>query len=1150
MYIADEPIALIVAIQLGFTGIAEELVKTQGASYPVPVLSQSHLNKPEEKNELDTMIWNCSVRRYVPKLGVKCILSPVHLAQDKATIKMLLKNGVRVNKDVYTPLGRITHNVYRLLTGSSISVFLELLQAGMTVTGEFEGYSCLHFLMTYICLRWMELCSEAISFHHPVLDVQFQHKFFSNIISSVSRNNTVNPVDDKGMSPLHYLVQIQQKYIFSSIDETIHVVFELLLFHGADVNLPDVNGMTPTMAALKFCKDPRIVVTCVKKRNPKLVDVNGRGYFHYVSSSMLPVESLIMVVRHLLETGEDINLPDNNGNVPVFDCNITTLAIFKYEGACLDHLNKDAQNILSYNLQGDSYTRLEIFESLGHLLSKFNTADRAGRSLMHYLMMAETDSFHKFCRIFEMLLSCNYDPEIPDKIGITPIMLAAENKSFNEIFFTCFLENEMSMNATDTNNLSVLHHCIRSETDSQTKLSIIRVLLTSSKDLVKCGRNVLYYAVKESSCDFEIIRELFKYRTNNCPDDSKMIVGLLSSSRCLDEKTDLLMALLSNKLVQLTTTDIVESSQINTDIKVKTLSILLKREVITPQDMLMGKNKNSLLFVVARLGDDVALCVLKEINNSPCFKSILSDAQLYSFICKPSYTNSLKYILKYADRLDQLDKNGNTFLHITIENINDDELLLELLHFFMKRNANIYQPNKEMHTPLHTACKKFHFQPQAIHMLMESLTNIDEADSYGMTALQYLCASGNKTNVDSSNEFDVTLYLVVCLISRGADVDHQNDRGQTSIILAVHSHVLHKDLLLVLIENSRNVNLADANGNTALHHILRSSIHDDLKASLINSLLAKGADVALRNKGGQTCLYIVQNLIKHKSVGLHVFEMFMQTEAIANIKDIVDLLFGHVAVVDTPTSLQIFRKIVLNKNIDINTRHDSDASTMLMAACESLLPDTIQLLLSLKADPNVSDMLGRTCLTKLATSSTLTFMSILHVCCTAGDLRRETALHRLSILWNPLDTGSLYEVVADSEFRYPAGSETGFAIISHINNEALDTLKALLSDGADPNLTDITGKTVLHYFVESPISDLFICPAIKMLLEHGANVNSKDLEGMTPLMACSLFPGRKSKRMKILMSAGASILETDNFGCDAVEYGKMALGRIRTINEN
>lgn len=276
----------------------------------------------------------------------------------------------------------------------------------------------------------------------------------------------------------------------------------------------------------------------------------------------------------------------------------------------------------------------------------------------------------------------------------------------------------------------------------------------------------------------------------------------------------------------------------------------------------------------------------------------------------------------------------------------------------------------------------------------------------------------------------------------------------------------------------------------------------------------------------------------------------MQTEAIASVKDIEDILFIHIAVVNTPTALQIITNIILNKNIDINIRRDSDASTMLMVACESLLSDTTRLLLSLAADPNVPDMLGRTCLTKLATSLTLTFMSILHVCCIGGDLKRETSLHLLSTLWNPLDTRQLCESAADSEFRYPAGSETGYALISHINNAALDILKALLSNGADPNLTDITGKTALHYFVESPISDLFICPAIKMLLEHGANVNSKDLEGMTPLMACSLFPGNKSKRMMILMSADANILETDNFGCDAVEYGKMAFGRIRTINEN
>ena len=61
-------------------------------------------------------------------------------------------------------------------------------------------------------------------------------------------------------------------------------------------------------------------------------------------------------------------------------------------------------------------------------------------------------------------------------------------------------------------------------------------------------------------------------------------------------------------------------------------------------------------------------------------------------------------------------------------------------------------------------------------------------------------------------------------------------------------------------------------------------------------------------------------------------------------------------------------------------------------------------------------------------------------------------------------------------------------------------------------------------------------------------MNSKDCEGMTPLMACSLFPGLKSRRLNILIAAGANIKEVDMFGCDAVEYGKLIFGSMRTID--
>ena len=295
---------------------------------------------------------------------------------------------------------------------------------------------------------------------------------------------------------------------------------------------------------------------------------------------------------------------------------------------------------------------------------------------------------------------------------------------------------------------------------------------------------------------------------------------------------------------------------------------------------------------------------------------------------------------------------------------------------------------------------------------------------------------------------------------------------------------------------------------------------------IISSLLQAGADINIELSR--------QDVIRYAKLNEHRYRL--QT-----VSEIYNPLLC--AVVTANTSLVM---LLMDKGGSVFIGEDPVA---LIAAVELNLPDVLKIILGKTARSRAllylkaRDMNGCTCLTRLLGSVEVKYMSALHACNIGGGLiYEEFALQTGSYFWNDVDTFEFQQAVAVA-VRYSVGDMDCLRIVKELTNKALDVLQTVLSAGADPNILDISGKSPLHHYVQSPLADIFICPAIKMLIDNGAKVNDDDFEGMTPLMACSQF-GCKSKRLNILIAAGANIREVDDFGRDAVEYGKMAFCRM------
>ncbi|MFZ5952874.1 MAG: ankyrin repeat domain-containing protein [Candidatus Rifleibacteriota bacterium] len=214
--------------------------------------------------------------------------------------------------------------------------------------------------------------------------------------------------------------------------------------------------------------------------------------------------------------------------------------------------------------------------------------------------------------------------------------------------------------------------------------------------------------------------------------------------------------------------------------------------------------------------------------------------------------NSLKMMIEYGARINDLDSNGhNALMECRSGSANPDCIKLLLAN---DAESNIQSPPIDPGLHLQVIIRG---NGEKIQKMIENGSDVNFADNEGNTALH----SYANSNIDPG--------ILNILLENGSDVNARNNDGNSPLHIAA-DRIMAFDTLKVLIENEADVNSRNNKGNTPLHIAALQIDYDT--SSNVEFLLENGADPDLKNSSGKTPLMlaaernreiVVQALIKH-----------------------------------------------------------------------------------------------------------------------------------------------------------------------------------------------------------------------------------------------------------------------------------------------
>ena len=368
---------------------------------------------------------------------------------------------------------------------------------------------------------------------------------------------------------------------------------------------------------------------------------------------------------------------------------------------------------------------------------------------------------------------------------------------------------------------------------------------------------------------------------------------------------------------------------------------------------------------------------------------------------------------------------------------------------FLKQRANVNATEADGMTALHWAVRSNDMN--TVQLLLGSGANAKATNRYGVTPLTLAATNGNAV-------------LVERLIKAGADPNAATPEGETALMTAARSG--NPDAVKVLITHGANVNAREQwQGQTALMFAAAEN-----NAAAVKVLVDAGADMNVQSKVWNFPEY------KYETNGMAVFQLPRGGWTA--------LMFAA-----RQNAMQA-AAILADSKADLNAK-DPDGTTALQLAVLNVHYDLASMLLRKGADPNVADNSGMTALyAAVDMRSPAGMMTRPNPKLTAEIDASEMVKILLANRADP--NARLSKPIIGRHNNLLGDTSLGDGttpLIRAVKSNDLTVVRLLLEGGADPTIT-LKDRTTTAMIATS-------LDAIKLLVEHGVDVNAFNTNGQT-----------------------------------------------------